>query len=57
MVLKKGKVIDKFHLSVGEHQIPSVIEKPLKSLEKVFNCSLNDRDSIKTTSVDLEGSP
>ena len=57
MVLKKGKVIDKFRFSLGEHQIPSVIEKPLKSLGKVFNCSLNDRDSIKATSADLEGDP
>lgn len=27
----------------------------MKSLGKVFNCSLNDRDSIKATSADLEG--
>lgn len=54
LVLKKGKVTDKFRFKLGEHQIPSVTEKSVKSL-KVFNCSLNDRDSIKATSADLEG--
>lgn len=55
LVLKKGKVTDKFRFSLGEHQIPSVTEKPVKSLGKVFNCSLNDRDSSKATSTDLAG--
>lgn len=50
LVLKKGKVTDKFRFRLGEHQIPSVTEKPVKSLGKVFNCSLNDRESIKATS-------
>ena len=43
LVLKKRKVTDRFHFKLGEHQIPSVTEKPVKSLGKVFNCSLNDR--------------
>lgn len=55
LVLKKGKVTDKFRFKLGEHHVLSVTEKPVKSLGKVFNCSLNDRDSIKATSADLEG--
>lgn len=47
LVLKKGKIADKFCFCLGEHQILSVTEKPVKSLGKVFNCSLNDRDTIK----------
>ncbi|KAK0146299.1 hypothetical protein N1851_014401 [Merluccius polli] len=52
LVLKKGKVTDKFRFRLGEHKIPSVTEKPVKSLGKVFNCSLNDRGSIKATSAE-----
>ncbi len=55
LVLKKGKVTDRFRFRLGEHQIPSVTERPVKSLGKVFNCRLNDRDSIKATGADLEG--
>jgi len=44
LVLNKGKVTDKFIFRLGEHQMPSVIERPVKSLRKVFNSSLNNRD-------------
>lgn len=53
---QEGEVTDKFCFRLGEQLIPSVTEKPVKSLGKVFNCSLDDRDSIKVTSADLEGS-
>lgn len=55
LVLKKGKVTDRFRFRLGDHQIPSVTERPVKSLGKVFNYSLNDRDSNKATGADLEG--
>ncbi len=55
LVPKKGKVTDRFRFRLGEYQIASVTERPVKSLGKVFNCRLNDRDSIKATSTDLEG--
>ncbi len=55
LVLKKGEVTDRFRFRLGEYQIPSVTERPVKSLGKVFNCRLNDRDSIKATAADLEG--
>ncbi len=55
LVLKKGKLTDRFCFRLGEYQIPSVTERPVKSLGKVFNCRLNDRDSVKATGADLEG--
>ncbi len=55
LVLKKGKFTDRFRFRLGEYQIPSVTERQVKSLGKVFNCRLNDRDSIKATGADLEG--
>ncbi|XP_050960924.1 uncharacterized protein LOC127162191, partial [Labeo rohita] len=55
LVRKKGKVTDEFRFRLGQHQIPSVTEKPVKSLGKAFSCSLNDRDSIRESSTDMEG--
>ena len=46
LVLKKGKVTDKFRFGVVGHQIPSVTEKPVKSLGKVFYSTMKDRESI-----------
>ncbi len=55
LVLKKGKITDRFRFRLVEYQIPSVTERPVKSLGKVFNCRLKDRDSIKANVADLEG--
>lgn len=46
--------MDKFCFRLGEDLIPSVTEKTVKSLGKVFSCSLKDTDSIKATISDLE---
>lgn len=53
---KEGEGHRKFRFRLGEHQIPSVIEKLVKNLGKVFNCS-QSTDSIKATSADLEEGP
>ncbi|KAJ3610372.1 hypothetical protein NHX12_022464 [Muraenolepis orangiensis] len=42
MVLRKGKVVDKFRFNIADTAIPSISEKPVKSLGKVFDCSLRD---------------
>lgn len=39
LVLKKGKAINKYRFTLGSTQIPSIIEKPVKSLGKVFDSS------------------
>ncbi|XP_030281784.1 uncharacterized protein LOC115586678 [Sparus aurata] len=54
LVLKKGKVINRFYFSLGGTCIPSVTEKPVKSLGKTFDCSLKDAASIKATNEQLE---
>lgn len=54
LVLKKGKVTDKYFFSQGTIKIPSLTDAPVKSLGKVFNYSLKDIASIQATNEDLE---
>jgi len=54
LVLKKGKTSDKFCFTLGSTQTPSITEKPMKSLGKVFDCSLRDTASIRATNEELE---
>lgn len=42
MVLRKGKLEDKFRFYI----IPTITEKPVESLGKVFDSSLRDTSSI-----------
>lgn len=46
MVLKKGKVVDKFRFFLDGTVIPSITEKPVKSPVNVFDCSLRDTVAI-----------
>ncbi|XP_061925310.1 uncharacterized protein LOC133664585 [Entelurus aequoreus] len=55
MVLKKGKVEDKFRFNITGTAIPTISEKPVKSLGKVFDCSLRDTTSIQSTCAELDG--
>ncbi|XP_075313231.1 uncharacterized protein LOC142373743 [Odontesthes bonariensis] len=55
LVLKGGKVTDRFSFFLGGSQIPSVTEKPVKSLGKIFDCSLKDTASIRATNEQLDG--
>lgn len=54
LVLKRGKVVDRFHFSLAGAIIPSITEQPVKSLGKVFDCSLEDSASIQKTSKELK---
>lgn len=54
MVLKREKVVDKFHFQVYGIVIPSMTEKPVRSLGKVFDCSLKDGTATQTTIGELE---
>lgn len=47
IVLRKGRVHDQFHFRIGEDLIPTVSERPIKSLGKWFRVELNDRESVK----------
>lgn len=53
LVLKKGKVVDKFRFKISETTIPTLSEKPVKSLGKVFDCNLKDKVAIQRTCGDL----
>ena len=66
LVLKKGKVQNRFRFKLGEEVIPTISEKPVKSLGKWFRDTLNDRDSVKemkekarewTETIDKSGLP
>lgn len=54
LVLKRGKVVDRFRFSLAGATIPSITEKPVKSLGKYFDYSLKDSASIQRTSNELE---
>ncbi|KAI4813652.1 hypothetical protein KUCAC02_002886, partial [Chaenocephalus aceratus] len=42
-------------ISIEGTPIPTVSEKPVKSLGKMFNCILKDTTSVQTTGQELEG--
>lgn len=49
LVLKKRKVKDIFRFHIANTAIPTISEKTLKSLGKVFDSSLRDTRSIHAT--------
>ncbi|XP_049336392.1 uncharacterized protein LOC125802421 [Astyanax mexicanus] len=53
MVLKKGKVIDKFRFSISGTVIPTITEQPVKSLGKLFDSTLKDSAAIQKASLEL----
>ncbi|TWW81809.1 hypothetical protein D4764_01G0016240 [Takifugu flavidus] len=53
LVLRKGKVANRFRFALGGTPIPTVMEKPVKSLGKVFNSSLRDSDALLQAKADL----
>ncbi len=54
LVLKKGKVADRFRfLTLEGSQIPSVTERPVKSLGKIFDSSLKDTAALQQTRNDV----
>jgi hypothetical protein len=55
MVLRKGKVVEKFRFNITGTAIPTISEKPVKSLGKVFDSSLRDTTSIPSTCTELDG--
>ncbi|XP_061093280.1 uncharacterized protein LOC133125737 [Conger conger] len=55
MVLKKGRVEDKVQFNISGKAIPTITEKPVKSLGKIFDSSLRDTSSIQSTCTELDG--
>ncbi|GAA6088928.1 uncharacterized protein LOC109140547, partial [Tachysurus ichikawai] len=54
LVLKKGRVVEKFRFTISGTQIPTLSEKTVKSMGKTFDRSLRDTTSIRNTSEELE---
>lgn len=53
MVLKKGRVIDRFRFSISGTVIPTVTEQPVKSLGKLFDSTLKDSAAIQIGNLEL----
>ena len=54
LVLRKGKVQDHVRFKIGGAVIPTVTEKPVKSLGKWFTSALNDHQSIREVVATVE---
>lgn len=54
LVLRKGKVTDRFRFNIEGALIPTVSEKPVKSLGKVFDSSLKDTSAVQSTCQELD---
>ena len=53
MVLRKGKVAE-IRFNIEGTPIPTITEKPVRSLGKVFDCTLKDTTSIRSTCDQLD---
>ncbi|XP_063050368.1 uncharacterized protein LOC134445223 [Engraulis encrasicolus] len=54
LVLRKGRVEDKFRFHMNGLQIPSLTEKPVKSLGKLFDATLRDTAAIQAMHAELK---
>ncbi|XP_072560565.1 uncharacterized protein [Paramormyrops kingsleyae] len=54
LVSRKGRVEDKFRFHMNGLQIPSLTEKPVKSLGKLFDVTLRDTVAIQAMHAELE---
>ena len=56
LVMKKGKVQDRFCFKINGELIPTMTEQPVKSLCKWFGSSLSDKESVKEMRQQVEDS-
>ncbi|XP_052234917.1 uncharacterized protein LOC127847189 [Dreissena polymorpha] len=54
LVIKKGKVTQRFTLQVQSEDIPSIVDNPIKCLGKWYDASLNDTSSTNRTKNQLQ---
>ncbi|XP_032371806.1 uncharacterized protein LOC116689383 [Etheostoma spectabile] len=54
MVIRNGKLTNRFKLHVQEEVIPSIEENPIKCLGRWYDNSLSDRNSIASTEKQME---
>lgn len=53
LVVRRGNVTDQFLFWIGGVRIPSVGEKPVKSLDKIYDCTLKDTAALQSTAEEL----
>ena len=53
MVIKKGKISERFHLKVQGEEIPSDIKNPIKCLGRWFDDSLKDVNNVNNVRTEL----
>ena len=56
LVMKKGKVQDRFRFRINGELIPTMTELPVMSLCKWFRSSLSDKESVKEMRQQVEDS-
>ena len=54
LIIYKGRVTDRFSLSVQGEVIPSILDHPVKCLGKWFDSSLQDREHISQIKTQVE---
>lgn len=54
LVLRKGRVENKHRFSLDGVPIPSVSEKPVKSLGKIFDSTLKDKAAVQSAHMELK---
>ncbi|XP_049337547.1 uncharacterized protein LOC125802987 [Astyanax mexicanus] len=54
LVLRKGRVVEKYRFNLDGVLIPSVSEKPVKSLGKIFDSTLKDKAAVQSTQAELK---
>ena len=47
MIIKKGRISEKFQLKVQGENIPSIVDEPIKCLGKWFDDTLTDKNNIE----------
>jgi hypothetical protein len=56
LIIKKGRVTEKFKLQVQGEEIPSIVQSPIKCLGKWFDASLKDTGNIQQIRNQLQES-
>ena len=54
LVVKQGKVTNRYRFKINDEAIPSLSENPVKALGKWYRPELNDQQSIKKARAQLE---
>lgn len=54
LVLRKGRIQDRFRFKIKDTIIPTVLERPVKSLGKWYRADLNDKQSVREMIIQVD---